>query len=69
MDKKGNAGRVVGSGIALVVLLVVAVIVGTVENDTVFKQSLSSTIGTYLEPLALLAGLTIAGSMAYKAMK
>lgn len=68
-SKKGNVGGVVAGGVAIIVVLVIAIIVGSVEDGIVFTQSLSSTIGTYIEPLALLAALTIAGGLAYKAMK
>lgn len=64
LPKNGFGQRIVGTGIALVVLMVVAVIVGTIENSTTWTQSLSSTIGDYIEPLALLGGLVVAGMMA-----
>ena len=66
MDTKGQGG-VIGAGIALVVLLVVTVIVGSVENSTTWTQTLSGTIGAYIEPLAMLSGLALAGGLAYKA--
>lgn len=69
MNTKGSAGRIVGAGIALVVITIVTLIVGTVENSTSWTQTLSGTIGNYIEPLAMLSGLAVAGGMAYKAMR
>lgn len=68
-SKKGASGGVIGAGIAAVTLLVVSVIIGQVENNTVWSQTLSGTIGTYIEPLAILSTFAVVGMMAYKAVK
>lgn len=68
MNKKGNS-RIIGAGIALVVLMVIAQIVSAVENGTVWVQTISGTIGDYIEPIALLSGLALAGGMAAKAVR
>lgn len=67
--KLGNkgSGNVIGAGVALVMIIVVTVIVGSVENGTTWSQTLSGTIGDYVEPLAMLGGLALAGGLAYKA--
>lgn len=68
MKKKGQS-NIISMGIAIIVLVVIALIAGSVENGLVFNQTLTSTIGNYLEPLALLSGLALAGYMGYRALK
>lgn len=64
-----NVGSLVGGGIAAVMMLVSAVIISSVENATTWSQSLSSTIGNYIEPLAILATFAIVGMLGYRAFQ
>lgn len=60
-----NMSNIIKATMAVVVMLVIAIIIGTVEDGLTFTQSLTSTIGGYLEPLAILSTLGLIGYMAY----
>lgn len=68
LSKKGNS-RLIGIAIAAVTMIVCTVIIGNVENGTTWTQTLSGTIGDYVEPLAMLAAFALIGSAAYVAVR
>lgn len=70
INKKGAAfSQVIAGGIACITLVVTAVIIGSVENGTSWSQTLSGTIGDYVEPLAMLSAFAVIGATVYKAVK
>lgn len=48
LSKKAGIGSVIGAGTAVVVVIICAVIVGTIVNSTSFAQTLSTTIKGYI---------------------
>lgn len=61
--------RIIGSVIATISMLIMAVIIGSVENGITFTQTLTSTIGDYVEPLGVLSAFAIIGGAVYMAVR
>lgn len=66
-DKKGKG--LIGIAISAVIILICVVIIGQVENDTTWVNSLSTTVGGYIETIGILAALATVGYMAYSAAR